>query len=269
MVNNPDLTEELIFTITGKRVCATTINQQEVRNPSIHSDGTRLPLGRLRCDVFMVTDRNAMYDIEMQRRPQRNLALRTRYYLGVNDVSILQKKDKRNEENHIQSYRDLPESNIIFICTFDPFHLKAEVYEARERLFIEDEETMMDLTAEGQYDAKHAKIYLNTSKDVEIHNASEEGLRNLIEYIRTGKTKDSFTEKIQAEVLLINRTDRGALMTYEQELKERELEGEEKGIKAKSRSIILNMLSKGMSAEQIADLTGEPMELVLSVINKA
>lgn len=205
---NPHLAVELIQIITGKTVSNITINQQEVKNPKIDSLSSRY-------DLFIVTSQKEMFDIEMQRQNQRNLAKRSRYYLAVNDVDSLKKKD--NAGNKL-TYNDLPYSNIIFICTFDPFHQKAQRYEAVERLYIYDKGSTIDVTKKAKYQPDYVKIFLNISDDVVIHNIQDERLNDFIHYMKTGAANDTFTKELQIEVEDVNRRDRGALMTRELEL---------------------------------------------------
>lgn len=219
LTNKPELAEHLIYLVTGKKETVVTINQQEVKNPKISSKASRY-------DVFIVTSKKEMYDLEMQKKNERNLAKRSRYYLSVNDVDVLKRRDENNEE---QTYNDLPYSNIIFFCTFDPFHSKAQKYVAKERLFIYDKGSIMDVTNKGEYHPDYEKTFINISDDVEIYNIEDKDFQNVISYMKISKVSDDFTKQLDSEVVEVNRTDRGALMTRELELIETRLEGRQEG----------------------------------------
>lgn len=77
----------------------------------------------IRLDIFTKDDK-AYYDAEMQndnKQSRENLALprRSRYYQSMMDIDAIDKG---------QEYRNLLNSNVIFICTFDPFGLGLPVY---------------------------------------------------------------------------------------------------------------------------------------------
>ncbi|MBP9996100.1 MAG: Rpn family recombination-promoting nuclease/putative transposase [Lachnospiraceae bacterium] len=77
----------------------------------------------IRLDIFTKDDQ-ACYDAEMQNRNNKSLesiALprRSRYYQSMIDIDAIDSG---------AGYRDLMDSNIIFICTFDPFGLGLPIY---------------------------------------------------------------------------------------------------------------------------------------------
>ena len=66
----------------------------------------------VRLDVYVADGRGTVYDIEMQRTNASFLAKRARYYQSLLDAEQL---DKGAE------YNELPNTYVIFFCTFDPF----------------------------------------------------------------------------------------------------------------------------------------------------
>ncbi len=64
----------------------------------------------IRLDIMVKDDTGKIYDIEMQTTDQKNLPKRMRYYQCAIDSSILNKGE---------DYNDLPDTFIIFFCTFD------------------------------------------------------------------------------------------------------------------------------------------------------
>ena len=109
----------------------------------------------IRLDVY-VAEPSRVFDIEIQTSILPDLPKRTRYYQSLMDVDNLLRG---------QSYAELKESYVIFICTQDPFDKGLPVYTfenaCREEsgLFLKD---------------KTAKVFYNASaygkeKDDELH----------------------------------------------------------------------------------------------------
>ncbi len=65
----------------------------------------------VRFDVY-VRERDKVYNVEMQINKEADIAKRVRFYQAAIDFDILEKGDK---------YKDLKDTFVIFICTFDPF----------------------------------------------------------------------------------------------------------------------------------------------------
>ena len=132
----------------------------------------------IRLDVH-VSDSSRIFDIEIQTSVPPDLPKRTRYYQSLMDVDNLLRG---------QSYAELKESYVIFICTQDPFDKGLPVYTfentCREEsgLFLKD---------------KTAKVFYNASaygkeKDDELHA--------LLRYLCEKQVTSSFTQNIDALV---------------------------------------------------------------------
>ena len=138
----------------------------------------------IRLDVYNKDSEGVVYDAELQnmsKKSIRSLALpkRSRFYQSSIDVDFMDKGDH---------YRALPESNVMFICTFDPFGEGLAWYTFREKC-----DEMPELIL-GDGTEKH--FYNCTYTGDEI----PEDIRNLYEYIRTGKTENSLTKRIDDAV---------------------------------------------------------------------
>ena len=72
----------------------------------------------VRLDVYAKDEHNTRYDIEMQVG-REHLGKRVRYYHGEIDRDLL-------KAGHL--YENLPATYVIFICNFDPFHLRKYCY---------------------------------------------------------------------------------------------------------------------------------------------
>ncbi len=137
----------------------------------------------IRVDIY-TRDENQIYDAEMQnkgRKSLENLELpkRSRFYQSSIDMDHL---DKGN------SYRTLPDSTVLFICTFDPFEKGMPIYTFRERC-DEDSDIILENGA--------AKIFYNcTYKGSDL----PDDLRELYDYMETGKSGDALTSRIDEAV---------------------------------------------------------------------
>lgn len=136
----------------------------------------------IRLDIYTKDDRR-VYDAEMQNLNHHSIAYhdlprRSRFYQAAMDTDHLKKN---------QSYRRLPETNILFICTFDPFGKGLPKYTFRNKCEELTELTLEDYTA---------KYFFNcTSKE-----ETSEPLRALYHYIGTGEATDKLTGKLHKAV---------------------------------------------------------------------
>ena len=137
----------------------------------------------IRLDIY-TRDGEAVYDAEMQnlnhkRLEDYDLPRRSRFYQAAMDTDHLKKK---------QSYRTLPETNILFICTFDPFGEDLPQYTFRNRCDEATELTLQDGTA---------KYFFNCTCRGE---GIPDDMQALFRYIMTGKPMDELTSKLHRAV---------------------------------------------------------------------
>lgn len=139
----------------------------------------------IRLDVYNEDSDGAIYDAEMenlnhQRREAKHLPKRSRFYQGAIDIDYMNKGN---------SYKKLPESSVMFICTFDPFGEGLSRYTFRERC---DENKDMVL------DDGTVKIFYNcTYKGEDI----SDDLKRFYEYVESGEATDDLTKRIDAAVI--------------------------------------------------------------------
>ena len=137
----------------------------------------------IRLDIY-TGDETTVYDAEMQNLNNKkieSLALpkRMRFYQASIDTDHLQKN---------QFYKTLPDSIILFICTFDPLGLGLSTYTFRECCKEADGLELGDGTT---------KILFNSTykgKDI------PENLRSLYNYIESGIITDDLTHRIDTAV---------------------------------------------------------------------
>ena len=219
----------------------------------------RLDSKGIRLDIYVEDECKTIYNVEMQAQDKDKdyLGKRSRYYQSLTDQYALKKG---------ALYRDLRQTFIIFICTFDPFGRNYSKYTFSN---LCNEDTSVRLNDNTK------KIFLNAAGD--RHRISKD-LANFLDYVNNGKAKDEFTLTINSMVTeLRNDTESEArYMTYEQTIMEAERNGEEKGIakglvqgkaegriegKAEGKAEALKHLMKNMNinVEEAMNLLGIPM----------
>ncbi|QOW60771.1 Rpn family recombination-promoting nuclease/putative transposase [Treponema pedis] len=171
VMKDEELCKELLTMILKNRVgtIVKIIHQKAVDN-KIGSKSVRL-------DLMIEDDTGKLYDIEMQTTDQKNLPVRMRYYQCAIDESSLNKGS---------DYNDLPDTFIIFFCTFDYLNKGLPVY------------TITPSCAEtGQrFNDGTTKIIIN-SKAAEKADGE---LKEFLQYMN-GKSPDTaFTKKIEERV---------------------------------------------------------------------
>ena len=137
----------------------------------------------IRLDIFTKDD-DGYYDAEMQNKNNRSiealaLPLRSRYYQSMIDIEALDKNC---------NFRELKDSNIIFICTFDPFGLGLPVYTFKS---LCEEDTSFCL-GDG-----YTKYFFNVTANVK---SIPDSLKAFFKYVTTKETTDKLTDMIEAAV---------------------------------------------------------------------
>lgn len=138
----------------------------------------------IRLDIY-TRDKDAVYDAEMQNLGKKTvesleLPRRTRYYQASLDMDHMKKT---------WNYKALPDSEILFICTFDPFGRGLSQY------------TFRGLCEED------AGIRINDGATRVFYNCSYKGddvpedIRELYCYIETGTCSNDLTERIDEAVV--------------------------------------------------------------------
>ena len=140
----------------------------------------------VRFDILVQAENGKFYDVEMQVSNERNIPKRMRFYQAAIDISFL---DKGN------SYNNLNDSFIIFICTFDTIGKSKPIY-TFENLCIEDKNTpLQDGTR---------KVIINAEA---FNNTKDKELKGFLEYIKTGKPNNEFTREIETMIQTIKQNE--------------------------------------------------------------
>ena len=143
------------------------ILNRKIRSLNYHENEKSIAINpekkSVRLDIFVETEEGLIIDVEMQtsNKKAKWLPKRTRYYQALIDSNTLSKGT---------SYRKLPESYIVFICTFDPFDKCRKVYTFTNKCHEDNLEL----------DDGSTKIFFNTKGNI---GDIDEDVSNFLKYI--------------------------------------------------------------------------------------
>ena len=137
----------------------------------------------VRFDVYAADDVKVVYDLEMQNSHKEELPKHARYHQAEMDATYLKSG---------QQFQGLPESAVVFICTYDPFHSNLYRYIFEERC----RETGENL-GDGTF-----KIFLNTKGTNESEVPPE--LVHFLQYV-VSSTAECAEETQDTKVRDLNR----------------------------------------------------------------
>ncbi|MCR4895561.1 MAG: Rpn family recombination-promoting nuclease/putative transposase [Lachnospiraceae bacterium] len=170
----------------------------------------------IRLDIY-TRDAETVYDAEMQNQGKKSieslqLPRRSRFYQSSIDMDLIGKG---------QSYKRLPESRVLFICTFDPFGLGLPKYSFRERC---DEDPGLSLKTGTE------KVFFNCSYQ---GNQISEKLKNYYDYVMNGTATDELTGRIEHAVKVARKSEQWRSMYM------------------KERALYMDLIETGISQGQI------------------
>lgn len=195
----------------------------------------------IRLDIYVNDENGTIYNVEMQKGNNKNLAKRSRYYQGNIDLDLISKGD---------DYRKLKKSFIIFICTFDPFDRGRHLY-TFNNLCVEDTSLMLN--------DETNKVFLSTKG---ILNDVDEELVEFLGYIENStdeyvsRSKSNLVKEIHKRVIEVKQDKRMEVefMTLLERDREKFEEGIEKGIeqgKREAAKALIGILEDEVIAERI------------------
>lgn len=234
IMRNPKYCKPFLETILNVRISRIEYPEgQKTINLSLDAKSIRL-------DIYVADHADTVYNIEMQKGLHRNLPKRTRYYQGMLDLDQMDKG---------MDYTQLERSFIIFVCTFDPFHMGRHLYTFENRCV---EDTSLSLGDATQ------KIFLNTKG---IFDDVRPELKRLLNFIDGKQPEDAFTQKLSEAVESAKRNEKWRLdyMTLQMAYDEKYQEGLEAGMTESAK----RMLSAGKYADtEISEITGLSLEQI-------
>ena len=202
----------------------------------------------IRLDIYVEDESDTVYNIEMQNGHHLNLPKRTRYYQGMIDLNLLDKG---------MDYTQLKQSFVIFVCTFDPFHIGRHVY-TFENHCVEDPD--LELNDGTQ------KLILNTKG---IFADVRPELKRLLNFIDGRQPEDTFTRDLSEAVESAKRNEKWRLdymtlqMAYDEKYREGLETGIQQGIERGITTSARRMLSSGKySDSEISEITGLSKEQI-------
>ena len=156
----------------GKVKTITEIELQKTIDDAGRAKGVRF-------DVWAKDCNGRIYDIEMQALDRKDLAKRIRYYQAAIDVSMLGKS---------KPYESLPDTFILFFCTFDYLGKGLPVYTFKT--------TCCEDTAIALEDGI-TKIIINSKAATQEKNAK---LKVFLEYMNGKVSDDEFIQKLERRI---------------------------------------------------------------------
>lgn len=133
----------------------------------------------VRLDVYLKDDKGTVYNVEIQTTNSYNLPKRTRFYQGMIDLNAIEKG---------VDYRELPQSFVIFICTFDAFKQGCFRYTFQNMCEEDNKLQLKDGTT---------KIFFNTAG---TRGRISKSTQNILQFIESNTVGDDFTQKLLQEI---------------------------------------------------------------------
>ena len=260
VMKNKEICKEVVETILGIKVGRIEFltSQYEIE---IDPESKTIAM-----DVYL-RDEKKIINVELQNGHRLELPKRSRYYQAAADI---------DNTSPGELYSEMKDNYVIFICTFDPFLQGKAFYKFENICLNEDKPLQLN---DGTY-----KIFLNTTAD-DLTLLDPE-LKLFYDYIRRGTADSTLTEKINSSIteLKEDRETRRKYMTYTTRIAEAKSEAREEGRKegiaigeerGRNEGISIglsrgekkakletakNLLSIGLSQEQIASVTGLSIE---------
>lgn len=204
----------------------------------------------IRLDVYVQDEQGTVYNIEMQTTNTNDeLKLRSRYYQDLIDLDLLQKG---------QSYAELTQTYIIFICPFDLFGAKRHIYTFRNScieekgLELDDKTTKIFLNSKGELDdiTPELKAFLNYTDGKVSDDPFIVAVDRAVD-----KAKASKDWRLEYMILAL-QMELDRKQAKEEARAEALAEGLAKGHAETQREIVQNMLKKNYSYDEVAEITG-------------
>jgi predicted transposase/invertase (TIGR01784 family) len=216
----------------------------------------------IRLDAYAKDANNTRYNVEMQILQKPALQKRARYYHSQIDMEVLLAG---------VSYKELPDTYVIFICDFDPFgegkyrYTKRAVCEEMPKLVMDDGAHTIFLSTQGQNEDEVPEELVKFLKYVGAKPSECEN-----DY------DDAFVRRLQKSVRDVKASrEMGArYMTFQELLKDEREAGREEGIKEgtllgemkKLKEMVIRKLEQGESKEKIAADFMEDISVIEQIV---
>lgn len=217
---------------------------------------TRKDAKDIRVDVYVRDNSGKVYDIEMQSRSEKvryDLARRTRYYQSAIDTEEL------NKGEH---YSELPESYIIFVCTFDEFGLGKSLYTFRTRC-----DEVPELVLQNG-----AKVIILNTKGRENAEEVDSEIAAFLRYLESSDAETAaaggseLVACVHKRFELVKKEERDAHMTLEEYIEDERYDamyrGREEGKEQAKLETAQKMKAAGFADDIISEMTDIPKRTV-------
>lgn len=258
VMDDPQAHQDALSIIFGHPVplLAQNETEKELRvSPAVRS---------VRMDVFSMDEEKSIYNTEMQKKKQSDLAKRSRYYQSMIDTSLL--------EPGIPDYNVLNKSYIIIITPFDLFGYNLYCYTFRaccmERpdCTLNDGATRIFLNTRGTNDSEVSKEladflhYLEHTTEQAAMGSGSDRIRRIHDRVRKVKSsEESGVKYMQAWEEKYYERQEGR----EEGLKEGLKKGMEKGRLFNLIQLTTKKIKKGKSPETIASELEEDLSDIM------
>ena len=203
----------------------------------------------IRLDAYL-KDEDKIIDIEMQTVIKKDEGLRMRYYQSMMDIDHL---------NRGESFKELKESYVVFICLDDPFGEENPVYNFATK----------EVSGERILNDRIHKVIYNASS---FEKAENPNVRAFLEFLKSHTATDPLTKEIQTAVDSCKNHQkwRAEYMLWKDQIREWKDEAREEGLAegAKNKTIeaTKNLLKMNLlTVEQIAAAVQLSVEEVLKI----
>ena len=223
VMTDEEICKDFLEMVLGFKIAQLTVSKEKsfVYHPEYK--GVRL-------DIIAADEKQTHYNVEMQVKYKENLGKRNRYYHSQIDMDLLTTGT---------DYDLLPDSYVIFICDFDPFHQKKYCY-SFENKCREDKDLVLN---DGNY-----TIFLSTRGENKEEVPQE--LVNFLNYVKddvpeTTECEDEFVKRVQETVRKIkaSREMEERYMLLKELIKDEREEAKEEGRAEGRACILLDFLS--------------------------
>ena len=200
-LSDPDTCRIVLEIIFGRKISKVNVKSE---NSIMLSSDARC----VRLDINARDEFNVNYDIEAQNSDEGNIVKRSRYYQAEMDVAELKPGD---------DFQKLPDSYVIFICTFDPFKRGLYRYTFVEKC-EEDGEPLGDGTCKIFFNTKgtnaddvpeeliHFLKYFEDSTDKYVSTVEDRSIRELHRKISELKKSREWEDGYMKMEELLERT---------------------------------------------------------------
>ncbi|MBQ9574885.1 MAG: Rpn family recombination-promoting nuclease/putative transposase [Synergistaceae bacterium] len=198
----------------------------------------------VRFDMYVESENRNVFDVEIQTSKKADIARRTRAYHAMMGGDILNKYKTKG-----RTYSDIPDSFVIFICTFDPFRLGRHVYTFKNFCC---EDKSLPLNDGG------TTIFLNAYGKDEVNPK----MKAFLDFIIGRECDDLFVKELSGELDIArhNAKWRGEYMKSVMERNETFAKGKAEGVVEEKFDTVRRLRMNGIDERVIHLATDMPIE---------